>query len=198
MKKYILFSIILFFGIINVVYGAVFYSRSPSGLNVTSPITFNVSATSFSDIDNQNQDCTGGGQGSCGAWGLNAYGDGNSDYYSSVCYSSSTLSGIFTDTFPIGNKYNFLNVLLYEDINDCQGARGTASDGVMLEGNATYVIFQIIESEINKIANRIDSINSTFYDYFLVLLNKFYRFIIGALILLVVWFFGKRILNRFN
>jgi hypothetical protein len=44
----------------------------------------------------------------------------------------------------------------------------------------------------------IDNVNATFYDYFLVLLDKYWPFIVGAGILILVWHFGRRLLTAFR
>lgn len=44
----------------------------------------------------------------------------------------------------------------------------------------------------------IDSINETTYDYFQVLLAKYWPFIVGFGVLLIVWGFGKRIIAHFR
>lgn len=44
----------------------------------------------------------------------------------------------------------------------------------------------------------IDSTNSTVYDYFLVLLDKYWPFLVGFAILVGVWAFGKRVLSHFS
>jgi len=48
------------------------------------------------------------------------------------------------------------------------------------------------------LASSIDSVNSTFYDYFLVLLANLWPFVVGAIVLLIVWRFGKGILFGFR
>lgn len=44
----------------------------------------------------------------------------------------------------------------------------------------------------------VDSINSTWYDYFTVLLAKYWPFLVGAIILVGIWHFGKRLLFGFR
>ncbi len=44
----------------------------------------------------------------------------------------------------------------------------------------------------------IDSVNGTWYDYFQVLLTHYWPFVVGAGILVLVWHFGRRLLNAFT
>jgi hypothetical protein len=44
----------------------------------------------------------------------------------------------------------------------------------------------------------IASVNGTTYDYFTVLLTNYWPFVVGFLILVAVWHFGKRIIGAFN
>lgn len=44
----------------------------------------------------------------------------------------------------------------------------------------------------------IDSTNGTVYDYFLVLLDKYWPFLVGFGILVGVWGFGKRVITHFS
>lgn len=44
----------------------------------------------------------------------------------------------------------------------------------------------------------IDTVNSTWYDYFTVLLNKYWPFIVGAGILVLVWHYGRKLLFQLN
>lgn len=50
----------------------------------------------------------------------------------------------------------------------------------------------------STLGTAIDSVNSTTYDYFLVLLNKYWPFVVGFLILLGVWRYGRGILHGFT
>lgn len=49
----------------------------------------------------------------------------------------------------------------------------------------------------STLGSAIDSINGTTYDYFAVLLEKYWPFLVGFGVLLVVWGFGKRIVQHF-
>jgi ethanolamine transporter EutH len=44
----------------------------------------------------------------------------------------------------------------------------------------------------------IDTVNTTTMDYFTVLLAKYWPFVVGFLILLGVWYFGRHIVNSFR
>ena len=44
----------------------------------------------------------------------------------------------------------------------------------------------------------INTVNSTWYGYFLVLLTNYWPFIVGVGVLVVVWHFGRRALNAFS
>lgn len=50
----------------------------------------------------------------------------------------------------------------------------------------------------STLGSAIDNVNGTFYDYFLVLLAKYWPFVVGVGILIVVWHFGRRALNAFS
>lgn len=44
----------------------------------------------------------------------------------------------------------------------------------------------------------IDTVSGTTQDYFAVLLAKYWPFVVGFLILLGVWHYGKRVITGFN
>lgn len=44
----------------------------------------------------------------------------------------------------------------------------------------------------------IDSVNGTTYDYFQVMLAKYWPFVVGFGVLLIVWHFGRRIIQHFS
>jgi hypothetical protein len=50
----------------------------------------------------------------------------------------------------------------------------------------------------STLGSSIDTVNGTFYDYFVVLLDKYWPFVVGAGILVLVWHFGRRLLHAFN
>lgn len=50
----------------------------------------------------------------------------------------------------------------------------------------------------STLGTAIDSINGTFYGYFLVLLESYWPFVVGAGVLVMVWHFGRRLLTAFN
>ena len=50
----------------------------------------------------------------------------------------------------------------------------------------------------STLATAIDTVNSTWYGYFLVLLLNYWPFIVGVGVLVVVWHFGRRALNAFS
>jgi len=48
------------------------------------------------------------------------------------------------------------------------------------------------------LASSVDTVNGTTMDYFTVLLAHYWPFVVGFLILLAVWHFGKRIISAFS
>ncbi|MFI5205315.1 MAG: hypothetical protein ACHQVK_00050 [Candidatus Paceibacterales bacterium] len=50
----------------------------------------------------------------------------------------------------------------------------------------------------STLGTAIDTVNSTWYGYFLVLLTNYWPFIVGVGVLIVVWHFGRRALNAFS
>jgi hypothetical protein len=44
----------------------------------------------------------------------------------------------------------------------------------------------------------IDSVNSTWYGYFLVLLSNYWPFVVGVGVILLVWHFGRRAIEAFR
>ena len=50
----------------------------------------------------------------------------------------------------------------------------------------------------STLGSSIDSLNGTVGDYFQVLLDKYWPFVVGFVILVGVWYFGRRIINSFR
>lgn len=50
----------------------------------------------------------------------------------------------------------------------------------------------------STLGTNIDSVSGTTTDYFTVLLAKYWPFVVGFLILLGVWHYGKRVIQGFN
>lgn len=48
------------------------------------------------------------------------------------------------------------------------------------------------------LGSNIDVLNGTVVDYFNVLLEKYWPFVVGFVILVGVWYFGRRIINSFR
>lgn len=74
------------------------------------------------------------------------------------------------------------------------GSTGLALIGVSML--APYV--SAAQLNTSTLGTAIDNVNGTFYDYFLVLLAKYWPFVVGVGVLLVVWGFGRRALHQFS
>jgi hypothetical protein len=72
------------------------------------------------------------------------------------------------------------------------GAAGTAIAGLFTAFSAHA------QMTTSTLGTSIDSVNSTTTSYFQVLLDKYWPFLVGFIILVTVWHFGKRILSAFS
>lgn len=77
-------------------------------------------------------------------------------------------------------------------------AKLLAGAGVAAVIGLALVPFANAQLTSSTLGTSIDSINSTWYDYFTVLLNKFWPFLVGAGILVAVWWFGRHLLRAFH
>lgn len=50
----------------------------------------------------------------------------------------------------------------------------------------------------STLGSAIDTVNGTTYDFFTVLLAKYWPFVVGFGVLLIAWGFGRRILAHFS
>lgn len=74
-------------------------------------------------------------------------------------------------------------------------AIGAAVSGVV--GSVLATLVAHAQMTTTTLASSIDSVNGTTYDYFLVLLAKYWPFVVGFGVLLIAWGFGRRILQHF-
>lgn len=95
MKK-ILITVVAFLIIPQVSFGAVTYSRSPSGASVTSPVSISVSFDNFGETG-----CVGGD-----TWGV-VISDHPQNFFYSTTLPETTMSGIFNIALPTG-EYEFI------------------------------------------------------------------------------------------
>ena len=163
-------------------YGAVNYSRTPSGDLITSPVSISVSFDDFSELNCSNSD----------VWGI-AIADENSwtgDEYMSNLISSSTNSYTFIIDLPLGFQSYGVNPTIdttYSNI--C---------GIDLEGDGGSIIFTINQpSSVSSfpLGNAINQVSAITYDYLFVFINKFLPYLLGAILLLSILFFGKTIIQ---
>jgi len=47
------------------------------------------------------------------------------------------------------------------------------------------------------LGTKIDTVNTTFMDFLGVLIEKYWPFLLGAIILVAVWAFGRKVLSHF-
>ena len=117
------------------------YTRSPSGDNITSPITINISFVDWSDTGlAESTSCEGN---SCNYWGIGPQKLAEDVDYIPVqtCVESSTHSGEFTITLPAGN-YTEVTFWGGETKEICESTHARdAYYGNYLEGNGTSVVF---------------------------------------------------------
>ena len=69
-----------------------------------------------------------------------------------------------------------------------------------LLGVATAYATGTVQTMIStsSLGTSVDTVNGTTMDYFTVLLSHYWPFVVGFLILLAVWHFGKRIISAFS
>lgn len=73
--------------------------------------------------------------------------------------------------------------------------------GILGTGLATLAMTTMTaaaQMSTTTLGTSIDSVNTTTTDYFSVLLTKYWPFLVGFVILVGVWHFGKRILSHFS
>ena len=74
--------------------------------------------------------------------------------------------------------------------------------GAVIAGVVTGVVMAFSASaqtlSTSTLGTAIDSVNSTWYGYFLVLLSNYWPFIVGVGVLLLVWGFGRRAIEAFR
>lgn len=143
-------------------YGAVSYERTPSGTEITSPVTFNVSVDDF-EAD------FGFPPGEWSYWTITIYElpFAPPDPYQGECLTDTTFSHSFVFNLPVG--YNAVEVIAqsYETLSDCENLPDNQIAGYELEmgvfpqypeylpESATY-IFSIISS-FTIVSNATDS-----------------------------------------
>jgi len=175
MKKLLILLPILSFVFLPLVsFGAVSYSRSPSGYIITSPISVDVSVASTSDIGLTTN-----------YWGIHIVGE-NTGSYNSSCVASSTLS--LSDSLILAvDDYNLVEFQGHNVEANCENGTSTTK-GTDIEGNGIIFV-------VSFIGEAIDDVSRTVADYFTVLIMKFWPFLLGATLLLGVIMFGIIIIN---
>ena len=73
-----------------------------------------------------------------------------------------------------------------------------AGSAILAIGVAMSAPLAMAQLNTSTLGTAIDDVNSTFYDYFLVLLAKYWPFVVGVGVLIVVWGFGRRALHAFS
>jgi hypothetical protein len=112
------------------------YSRTPSGPNITGPVSISVSVDSFDDFGFGNG-CGLNSQ-SCDFWSVRVTNSDN-DQFSSGCVSKETLSHTFTFDLPVGS---YIEVMAYAGhTQESCGQGGEMSK--FLEGNSSEKIFTV-------------------------------------------------------
>jgi hypothetical protein len=129
MKKIILIAVLSLMAL--PVFGAVNYSRTPVGTEITSPVSISVSFDNFSEFGLNEE--------------INYYvitiAPSDLPFYYSSCYASTTLSTNSTISVPVGKDIYSVYVGGRED-NLCLTGGGTYA----LEGDGESVIFTILET----------------------------------------------------
>ena len=111
--------------------GAIDYSRTPAGSNITSPVSINFSADSFDDLELV---------GNLPALSYWIYLDGGEENFFGDCHTSTDLS--FTDIINVPTGEEILGVFIrgFTEEN-CTGLTSDRDEG--LEGDGGSVIFRI-------------------------------------------------------
>ncbi|MCX6702171.1 MAG: peptidoglycan-binding protein [Candidatus Zambryskibacteria bacterium] len=122
-----------------VVFGAVIYSRIPTGALITSPVSFSISLDNISDINAQD-DCGS----SCNWWGISIQDNSWPDRIVIVpaCVSVSNLSNTFVATLP-NSDYWGVGFALGDTKENCEDY-DVQSGGDWVEGDLSDVIFTIM------------------------------------------------------
>lgn len=68
--------------------------------------------------------------------------------------------------------------------------------GVIMAGIASFSAFAETMSS-STLGTKIDTINTTSMDFIGVLIDKYWPFLLGLVILVSVWAFGKKIIHHF-
>lgn len=135
-KNFFIFSILIagFLMLPAFCFGAVEYSRNPSGYAIQNPVSFDISFNDF-EID------TG-----CAViynyWGIVAnILDEGEDWFSDEFYASTTQSQIITGTLPLNE---------YSQVSFTCSIQGTQVDNVTetLEGTGHYAIFEVVSGAV--------------------------------------------------
>jgi hypothetical protein len=144
MKKLLIGFGILFFSIFNVAFGAVHYTRTPAGLNITSPVNIQVSVDSWSELIEG-----AGAPNTYQGWFVYATtADGNNVYTTTNVYPSSTLSINENISIPTGINIVYITITVcpLPSFSSCEGYGDDYSPAI--EGNIDNpeTIFTIIEA----------------------------------------------------
>jgi len=118
------------------------YERTPLGYSVESPILINISANSFEDLIGYDPEITKEAENYWTAYITNS--DFSEFYLANTCLASSTLSGQFAISAPIGFKAWYVLPKVGPTISQCIDPLNNTG-GVEWEGNGKEPIFEIVE-----------------------------------------------------
>ena len=160
--KLLLFSVLFFSllgGFISPTSASVSYSRTPSGTNITSPVSFNISIDNF-EVDT-------GCSLTNNYWGIYVANEFDENYNYSEFIVKENTDHIFSINLPIG--YSAWVVVFVCSID---GVEYTAV-GNDIEGNGTSLVFTIIENITFLTANTFTGIIASVGFYSTALFNDF-------------------------